>query len=909
MKNYIVSLSEEDLLEVCTLISGKVFRKLFQKHSRAFTNMKPGFRAAKLSDEDAVLLAVNNSEKTFIAEEINQRIEKALGEVTECSNKQVAAGKNADDSLVEALAQSVFHNHITLYRKLSRHNIEHIPEITERVASIRAMKQEARTPKVEVQHSKASWEALYSKIEALETQLAEAVQRETDQIREREQCIHQLTVDRDTLQREYNALMEDHNDLREQIDSLKKQLSKYKQREAYDDRSATIGEERNFAHRSLCEVFFHSDSGKIRLARLADLSQNDLLEVFHQDRSQPRRFNNRDWIYHNNGPDTEGAVGLWDWSAEENRNTPENDYIHSAYYAAESPIEIINISDCESASELIDNLKEGIHCNPTSGRVMFSGTKRNGECFGILCKRKQLTISGSAVTLNESVYHLPQYNFGKHEIISLPNQRSYFRHIYAGLPSDVIQTRDMMEIVQSVILRALSWQSLKERGVTKADWQRGKEFLGHLQSFSLTEDIAKTCCISLEEAENLRKQFLAHAEAYISGASIEDELLCSLLHANDDIMARCMEIASSEWKQKHAQAVRAAEEKIAQKEAERNCIQQECEKLSTQKAVLCADIRRQEQFAAEVEQAVAEKIRDAQNQMSKFIASISVVSSLLPQPTSSATNESAVFVSGRKTDEAPQMNQSWEEVCDTLGFELKEAGVAPEYTRSLAAYLYAAYLEHIPLLLTGPNADSIADTVSASLFGRTCGKLECTGSFDANTVSSCLQSEDSVIKIVNPFSHEWISRIPEILTAKEAYFISVHPFPEMLQFEPHGLFQFMIPLFTEFFVEANPGEHLVGGTMADKFEVLQVKTQRKFHSADFTRLHTPLLLKNKFQTLLSYMETILDGVSDDNIVLFALLPYACATGQKNVLGEILSDENGLHLSKNLKEQLEYMFGM
>ena len=57
------------------------------------------------------------------------------------------------------------------------------------------------------------------------------------------------------------------------------------------------------------------------------------------------------------------------------------------------------------------------------------------------------------------------------------------------------------------------------------------------------------------------------------------------------------------------------------------------------------------------------------------------------------------------------------------------------------------------------------------------------------------------------------------------------------------------------------------------------------------------------------METILDGVSDDNIVLFALLPYACATGQKNVLREILSDENGFHLSKNLKERLEYILGV
>lgn len=909
MKNYIISLSKEDLLEVCTLISGKVFRKLFQKHSRAFTDMKPGFRATKLSDEDAVLLAVNNSEKPFIAEEINQQIEAALGEVTECSNKQVAAGKASDDSLIEALSQSVFHNHITLYGKLSEHNIEHISEITKRVASIRAMKQEARNPKVEVQQSKAGWKALYSKIEDLETQLAEAAQRETDQIQEREQCIQQLTVDRDALQREYDALIEDHNDLKEQTDSLKKQLSKYKQREDYDDHPATIGVDRNFAHRSLCEVFLHSDSGKIRLARLADLSQSGLLEVFHLDRSQPRKFNNRDWIYYNNGPDSEGAVGLWDWSAEENKNTPENDYIHSTYYAAESPIEIVNVSDCESVSELIDNLKAGIHCNPTSGRVMFSGAKRNGEFFGILCKRKQLAISGDAVKLDDNVHHLPQYNFGKYEIIALPNQRSYFRHIHAGLPSDVIQTRDMIEIVQSVILRSLSWQSMKERGVTKADWQRGKEFLGHLQSFSLTEDIAKTCCISLEEAENLRKEFFAHAEAYISGASIEDELLRSLLHANDDLMARCVEIASSEWKQKHGQAVRAAEEKLAQKEAERNCMQQECEKLSTQKAVLCADIRQQEQFAAEVEQAVAEKIRDAQNQMSKFIANISVVSSLLPQLTSSARNENAVFVSGRKTDEAPQMNQSWEEVCDTLGFELKEAGIASEYTRSLAAYLYAAYLEHIPLLLTGPNTDSIADTVSASLFGRTCGKLECTGSFDANIVSNCLQSRDNIIKIVNPFAHEWVSRIPEILASKETYFISVHPFPEMLQFEPHGLFQFMIPLFTEFFVEANPGEYLVGGTMADKFEMLQIKTQRKFHSADFARLRTPLLLKNKFQTLLSYMETILDGVSDDNIVLFALLPYACATGQKNVLREILSDENGLHLSKNLKERLEYILGV
>ena len=70
--NYISLLTQDEIAILCNIISGKNFRKLFQKNSKDFAMIKPGFRPNSISEKDAVALGIKYIEKTFISSFVNQ---------------------------------------------------------------------------------------------------------------------------------------------------------------------------------------------------------------------------------------------------------------------------------------------------------------------------------------------------------------------------------------------------------------------------------------------------------------------------------------------------------------------------------------------------------------------------------------------------------------------------------------------------------------------------------------------------------------------------------------------------------------------------------------------------------------------------------------------------------------------
>lgn len=75
--DYISKLNADEVTYVCEAISGKDFKKLFQKHSNEFTRICPGRVAKKLPDEKAVSIAVENSSKPLISSFISDKIDMA----------------------------------------------------------------------------------------------------------------------------------------------------------------------------------------------------------------------------------------------------------------------------------------------------------------------------------------------------------------------------------------------------------------------------------------------------------------------------------------------------------------------------------------------------------------------------------------------------------------------------------------------------------------------------------------------------------------------------------------------------------------------------------------------------------------------------------------------------------------
>ena len=64
--NYIDDLTQDEKVELCTIISGRWFRELFKSNEQEFTKLRKGFRAKSLTEEAALSTAIANVDKPFI---------------------------------------------------------------------------------------------------------------------------------------------------------------------------------------------------------------------------------------------------------------------------------------------------------------------------------------------------------------------------------------------------------------------------------------------------------------------------------------------------------------------------------------------------------------------------------------------------------------------------------------------------------------------------------------------------------------------------------------------------------------------------------------------------------------------------------------------------------------------------
>ena len=77
----IEELSKEEISYICSQVSFSAARHYFQKNSRKYAEIKPGFRAEKLSDQDTCTTLIENSNTPFISSFLNMAIERWLSEI------------------------------------------------------------------------------------------------------------------------------------------------------------------------------------------------------------------------------------------------------------------------------------------------------------------------------------------------------------------------------------------------------------------------------------------------------------------------------------------------------------------------------------------------------------------------------------------------------------------------------------------------------------------------------------------------------------------------------------------------------------------------------------------------------------------------------------------------------------
>ncbi|MDD4760934.1 MAG: hypothetical protein PHU66_09020, partial [Bacteroidaceae bacterium] len=330
--NYISLLTQEEKADLCKIIDGRYFKNIFRSHEPEFTRIQGGFRAKSLSKEQALSIAINNIDESFIAMEVNKRVDNWLKEIQEKIEKLEGEGSTHDTALAATLLDSVFANNVDLYLKLAG----------------KALDMDARS---ELKKAMAYIEEKHHLLDIIET---------TDQ------SVHTIKLEYEhkiqELEQERNALRSKLAEANEKITELQVVSSAVQSDNTvalaqFDDTAASVFPSVSSDEIvSLCSVFLDYN-GNSRLIRYADLNYDGRFHIFRKSKDSPPYFNNRDKLYYKDGPSNEGFYGIWTWTATPSAKVPSRDHIDSQYNTDLDAIEVIVIAKATNLDNLINLLK------------------------------------------------------------------------------------------------------------------------------------------------------------------------------------------------------------------------------------------------------------------------------------------------------------------------------------------------------------------------------------------------------------------------------------------------------------------------------------------------------------------------------------------------------------------------
>ena len=644
-------------------------------------------------------------------------------------------------------------------------------------------------------------------------------------------------------------------------------------------------------HVSLCRV---SVSGEeIWLIRIADI-ENGTLRLPKIDKNAEGVFENRTRLYRNDGPDTDGAFGVWKWSAVPNAKNPDKDYVHSSHLSYVQVIEIIELEGFGSPDEIANAMKKGLELMPVTPKFLLC-TKRGEASFfdGVLLTDNDIIKANSKYSLKGNTLYLPFCSPKASNTLAVDG-KIFCTEQDCGKSTRNILLKSKMEIIANIIRDKLSWSNVKPLNVSKTSWQTIAQFIVAMPNRSILQEIRKIFECDDLQAQSYVDEFIMQANAYISRNDYETEVLAALVEHNSALMDKCVEIAVSRHHQEidNTQAkIDSALAALAAKNDELARVESEISSAQEKLLVLEKDIHEHEQLASDVEERVRKRIADARSDAAAFIAEMAFTTQ-----EAARVSEHAVHTGQALPAENLKSVSDWRKLVEILGAELAETGVSEKYSSGFAAYLYSAYVNKIPVLLAGPGGSYIADAFSAAVSGRTSGVIDCSEKYYAGIEKDIVSADDEVFAVVNALRNEWITYIPE-LAAYDKHFFIIHPFTEDLLIEPKSLLSYVLPVLTEPVMESLPVGELCGAVKTGDFaDYSRTQTKQLYH-AQLKALGLSGYTRSLVQSVLTDFHEIFRADNDMDY-LFGLLPYAYISGKLD--SELLNKLSDGELRDELK---------
>lgn len=657
---------------------------------------------------------------------------------------------------------------------------------------------------------------------------------------------------------------------------------------------------------SVCKVVpFPNGEDKTDLKRLADI-EKDQISVIHPNKYEHKI---RDYIYKKDGPNDIGTVGIWKWKEEPNKNHSDKYFVKSRYVNNIKPIEIIIRDEIVPSQEEIAKYVKYTGIRDTESGldflICFPQAHKSDQYIGVYCKNSQCELKNSKLMVKKEIESLPRYLIDRDDIIETQNYIFYRKlELQESTDSVLIKTREEI-LIDLLKLKSKKLLSRKER-------RKINDYFSKAVNQNIYEEFAKKTNISEDKAKEFIDLFIKKSSKYLMQDDVDEIVTANLVENNEMLWQKYEELAKVQWKKNHKEEEEKLEKvknDINNKNKELIDIQENIKILQLELDDKQKEIDKMNARAKEIDVKIHEKIEDARTKSADFIAEMALVQAAVqsgPQVTSPALSQSVekpLIITGKPIEEAEEISDQ-DEMIDILIDNLKYAiGEDQNKERSnklingLACFLYAAYLNHVPVLLAGPNAKDIADAFSAAIFGQYSERIQLRG-----TYQSIPETDKPFVVVENVFSLNWIDHVNTIIENLE-YCWFTNAFAENLIIEPRGLYNYMVPIVTDLFVSGPSKSDYDGGKQIKKFDELKSKSERsdKF----LTKIGAGNLYLKNIGRILGTVKKM-SNYDRDLDYYFALVPYAIVTGNQELLIEKIKDSPNEITSDCRKIIMQYL---
>lgn len=900
LKPSISSLSSDKIEYICRQITPREIRHYFQKNPKPFSQIRPGFRSASLSDDDAIAIVCKNTRNHFISSYLEKWVGRWLAEIQEYCEKAEADNVPASKALVTALSESVFDSNIELFFELS--DKDYGEEYITLVKTAMGFLSENKDLRSDVAHRQELIDE-NGNSQFISAEDAEQLRAERDASKAKyEEAISQMAATRseiDGLSEKYAGLAADKAALTEQLQYLQRELDHFHRLKEIADTDSNEEYSSAYEYASVCSVFYDY-SNQIWLSRLADIKDGRIVR-FIRNEDIPPYFGNHDRLFWANGPRDDGYIGVWQWNSQPRDTDPTKDVVTTMHINGASIIEIVFFSDCHSFKEIGERITTQSFQIASRGKVLFACKTAAQETIGLLCNKGNFIIDGGNVMVRETVLSLPQYRISSDDILNLAG-KSIYAHTSLGIPLGMQQIRNPVNLVKDIVLKEATSAVLRQQGLSKKEAQHCQAFLKNLPTETLWQTVASACSCSEEVARGYIDTFITQAESYLSQSDIETEVLASAIERAPQFTAQCMALLSESWESANAQRLNDAKnafEEITRAVSEQRNNQavllNECSDLEKKLHSIQAEIQEKEKLAADVEAGVADRIARAQQKAADFIASMAFVQgSSTPGKNAISSAEEAIIQ--RQVDTIPGCSISdKEDYVDELIENFQTVGY-DGVTATHMAELVTICMDNLLPLICGSNELQIGDCIAA-MYGNA-GAYATTISTDqgnsgaiCEAITSLCSSKPGVFVISGAFDGFSLNAYKEILLHQERWGRNA-----ILIFALGGVHPSMLPPYIwerAMFIDGDIGLKLVAPSSLSSHSV----DNSIFNGDSIESVEELQKILRPFSGIVSnlaafnymkYMDLSGSTVTDDIQLLLQIVCYALSGNKIDKLRDILS---------------------